>query len=379
MSVRPSPLLAIYSSFSAFGGVPRMMVNLANEWAARGYRVHLLLARGICPYPELLSPGVTPVSLGGRHALANLVPLVRYLGREQPAVLLAVKFRPINTALLAAALARTGTRIIPRLDVAIEGSLPHDRLKRWARLWPVRHLYPRAAGIIALSRETADEVLRLGTRIDPARVHVIANPVITPGMRRLAAEPADHPWVDHRDTALIVAAGRFTRRKDFATLIRAFARVRAQRPARLIILGDGPERDACRDLAQRLAIASDLDLPGYRQNPYPFLARASLFALSSRAEGSPNVLTEAMALGTPVVATDCPFGPRALLQDGELGQLVPVGDVDAMARAILDTLDRPTDARKLVAAVADYRVEVSAARYLAAFGLPDRVAQVPDA
>lgn len=369
----PSPVIAVYSSFSAFGGVPRMMVNLANEWAKNGYRVHLVLAHGICPYPDLLAPGVTPVVLGGRHAFSNLVPLAAYLRRERPGVLLAVKFRPINMALIANLFAGGRTRIMPRLDVAIEGSLPKSGLKRRARLWPIRHLYPRAAGIIALSRETADEVLKLSEGLRPERVHVIANPVITPEMEHLAREPADHRWLDEPTAPrvpVVVAAGRFTRRKDFATLIRAFARLRRNREVRLIILGDGAEREHCLALGQELGLGDDLDLPGFRQNPYPFISRAALLVLSSKAEGSPNVLTEAMSFGTPVVATDCPFGPRALLRDGALGPLVPVGDDEAMARAMADTLDHPPTAERLKAAVADYRVDISAAHYLEAFGLP---------
>lgn len=364
----PPPLLAIYSSFSAFGGVSRMMVNLANAWVDAGFKVHLLLSRGICPFPELLHEGVTPVDLGRRHNISNFLPLVRYLRREKPEALLAVKFNPIQTALLANMVAGNVTRVVPRLDVAIEASLPSGQLKRWSRLWPIRHLYPRAPAIVALSAETSNELRALSPSIDSDRIHVIANPVITPDMEELAREPADHPWTEDRQVALVVAAGRFTHRKDFPTLLRAFAIVRAQRPARLIILGDGPERKNYEALIAELGITRDVALPGYRKNPFAYFSRASLFVLSSRSEGSPNVLTEAMALGTPVVATDCPFGPRSLLRDGKLGQLVPVGNAQAMAHAILNALANKPSGQDLKNVVVEFRTEISAQRYLNALG-----------
>jgi glycosyltransferase involved in cell wall biosynthesis len=155
------------------------------------------------------------------------------------------------------------------------------------------------------------------------------------------------------------------RQKDFPTLIRAFARVRQTRPCRLVIIGEGRERPALEALIGQLGLTGQVDLPGFQPNPLPFLARASLFVLSSAWEGSPNVLTEAMALGTPVVATDCPSGPAELLDGGRIAPLVPVGDPEALARMVLATLDQPTPAARLKDAVADYDQAYSARRYLA--------------
>jgi glycosyltransferase involved in cell wall biosynthesis len=197
---------------------------------------------------------------------------------------------------------------------------------------------------------------------------VIRNPVITPDLARAAAEPCPHPWVAEPSPArgpVIVGAGRFQRQKDFPTLIRAFARLRLERPCRLLLLGEGGWRDRLVALIQDLGLGAEVDLPGFQPNLYPFLARADLFVLSSAWEGSPNVLTEAMALGTPVVSTDCPSGPREILEGGRFGPLVPVGDTDALAAAMARTLDSPLPAQTLIEAVAEYRQEISAARYLA--------------
>jgi len=164
-------------------------------------------------------------------------------------------------------------------------------------------------------------------------------------------------------------AGRLTRQKDFATLIHAFALLNARRPARLIILGEGRMRGELEALASELSIADRVALPGYVQNPHAWMAKAALFVLSSRWEGSPNVLTEALALGTPVVSADCPSGPREVLAGGRYGPLVPMGEPLALAEALATTLARPLPADTLREAVAEYHASLSAARYLEALGL----------
>jgi glycosyltransferase involved in cell wall biosynthesis len=162
--------------------------------------------------------------------------------------------------------------------------------------------------------------------------------------------------------------GRLQEQKDFPTLIRAFALVRQVRPCRLVILGDGSGRAGLLALVGSLGLAKEVDLPGFQTNPYPFLGRAALFALSSAWEGSPNALTEAMALGTPVVSTDCPSGPWELLDGGRFGALVPVGDAPALAAAMASTLDKHLPPEILKAAVSEYTQETSARHYLDALG-----------
>jgi glycosyltransferase involved in cell wall biosynthesis len=165
---------------------------------------------------------------------------------------------------------------------------------------------------------------------------------------------------------VILGAGRLQRQKDFPTLLRAFARLRQRRPCRLLILGEGSGRAELEQLIAALGIGADVDLPGFQPAPYPFMRAASLFVLSSAWEGSPNVLTEAMALGTPVVATDCPSGPAEILAGGRFGALVPVGDDVALADAMARTLERPLPATVLHGAVAEYNQASSARRYLEA-------------
>jgi glycosyltransferase involved in cell wall biosynthesis len=197
---------------------------------------------------------------------------------------------------------------------------------------------------------------------------VVRNPVITSQLLTAAEAPAPHPWLEDSGIPVILGAGRLTLQKDFQTLLKAFAQLRKNRPCRLIILGDGRQKSPLTELAEQLGISADLAFPGFTSNPYAYMRRADLFALSSRWEGSPNVLTEAMALGIPVVSTDCPSGPNEILDQGRIAPLVPVGDHQALAEAMLQVLDSPPKKERLRDAVTDYHAEISASNYLKLIG-----------
>jgi glycosyltransferase involved in cell wall biosynthesis len=244
-------------------------------------------------------------------------------------------------ALWAARLARRRTPVMVTVHNTMSQSAPAaggiaGRLS--SRM--LRTFYPWARTVVAVSRGAADDLVRT-TGLPPEKVEVIYNPVITPELLALARESPDHPWFGPGEPPVVLGVGRLTRQKDFPMLIRAFAEVRRRRPARLIILGQGEDRAALEALLEELGVAADVALPGFRENAMAYMSRSALFVLSSAWEGLPTVLIEALAAGTRVVSTDCPSGPREILGDGALGQLVPVGDVRAMAAAIGDALDRP--------------------------------------
>jgi glycosyltransferase involved in cell wall biosynthesis len=218
--------------------------------------------------------------------------------------------------------------------------------------------------LICVSEGVAEDTRRLAG-LPAERTPVIRNPVVGPELPELAAQAPDHPWLAPGAPPVVLGIGRLTRQKDFATLLRAFARVRGEREVRLLILGDGGLRGELEALAPELGIARDVELPGFQKNPYAFLARAGVFVLSSIWEGSPNALAEALALGVPAVATDCPSGPREILQDGRVAPLVPMESPEALASAIIQMLEAPPPPEALQAAVAEYTVERSVARYLA--------------
>lgn len=356
--------IAILASFSGAGGVERMLVNLMQGMVAVGQPLDLLLIRDQGPHLTGLPEGINRIALGSRHSLLAIPALARYLRRHRPRALLAAKDRAGRAAVLARWLAGTDTRLVLRLGTNLSAALEgRPTWQRLARFGPIRLLYPHLDRIIAVSQGVAVDTASI-TGLPVSAIRVIPNPVITPDLARRAAEPCPHPWCQGEGPPLILGAGRLQRQKDFPTLIRAFAQLRRERACRLIIIGEGRERPALEALISQLGLEGQVDLPGFQANPLPFLARAQLFVLSSAWEGSPNVLTEAMALGTPVVATDCPSGPAELLDGGRLAPLVPVGDANALARAMDQALAQPPPPELLKASVAAYEQTNSTRQYL---------------
>jgi glycosyltransferase involved in cell wall biosynthesis len=244
-------------------------------------------------------------------------------------------------ALWAARLARQGTPVIvTEHNTLSQASLQESRIPGW--LWPplVRMFYPWADSVVAVSQGVADD-MAVTARLPRHRIEVVYNPVITPTMIRLAREAPGHPWFAPGQPPVILGTGRLTRQKDFLTLLRAFAEVRRCRTARLMILGEGEDRSLLESTAGDLGVAEDVALPGFQENAMAYMAKSAVFVLSSAWEGLPTVLIEALAAGTRVISTDCPSGPREILQGGRLGTLVPVGDPATLAAAILRTLEQP--------------------------------------
>lgn len=331
--------LAFYMPSLAGGGAERVFLHLAKGFVDRGYEVHLVLARAEGPYLPQIPKEVRVVDLRAPRVLASLPGLVRYLRREKPFAMLSALDHTNAVAIAARSIARVPTRIVatvhstPTQVVTNARTLPARLLPLWTR-----PLYRRAHVVVAVSQGVANELVHY-VGIPEHKVRVVYNPIITPGLFRKAEEPLGHPWFHEGEPPVILGVGRLTKPKDFPTLIRAFAIVHRQRPARLMILGEGEERPALESLVRELRLDEDVSLPGFMQNPYPYMKRAAVFVLSSRWEGLPTVLIEAMALGTPVVATNCPSGPAEILKGDQIGALVEVGDIKAIANAISRALN----------------------------------------
>jgi glycosyltransferase involved in cell wall biosynthesis len=323
------------------GGAERIILNLAQGMAERGLPVDLVLSAATGPLLDQLPASVRLVDLGASRVLLSLGPLARYLRRERPRVLVSSLSHANLVALWAARLAgRVTPVVVTEHNTMSRTAAEQGRVER--TLWPpvLRAFYPWASHVVAVSRDAADDFAR-ETGIPRDRVRVIYNPVITPAVLARTRETPGHPWYAPGRPPVILGVGRLTRQKDFPTLLRAFAGVRARRPAHLIILGEGEERPALESLVGELGLADVVSLPGFSDNAMAHMARSALFVLSSAWEGLPTVLIEALAAGCRVVSTDCPSGPREILQEGRLGTLVPVGDVAALSRAMLDALDCP--------------------------------------
>jgi glycosyltransferase involved in cell wall biosynthesis len=318
-----------------------VIVNLAQALVERGLRVDLVLATAQGVFLDQLPPEVRVVDLRAGRLVRSLLPLARYLRRTQPRILVSSMTHANLIALWAARLAGQRTRVMVTVHNTMSESTPDGPgLAGRLSLPLLRAFYPWADSIVAVSRGAADDLART-TGLPRERVEVIYNPVITPAILAQARRVPDHPWFAPGQPPVVLGVGRLTRQKDFPTLIRAFAEVRRSCPARLIVLGEGEDRSSLERLIAELGVGEDVALPGFRDDALAFMAASALFVLSSAWEGLPTVLIEALAAGTRVVSTDCPSGPREILQDGRLGALVPVGDASALARAMLDTLSAP--------------------------------------
>ncbi|MGB9554008.1 MAG: glycosyltransferase, partial [bacterium] len=305
--------LALFLPSLHGGGAERVKVNLAQGFAERGLKVDLVLAKAEGPYLSRVSSKVRVVDLRAKRVLYSLPALVQYLRRERPAALLSALNHANVVAIWAKKLACVKTRLVATEHTVLSQSTENTSSLR-GRLMPllIRLFYPWADAVVAVSRGVAEDLSSM-TGLPLNKIKVIYNPVITPELFAKAEEPVDHPWFRPGEPPVILGVGRLTAAKDFPTLIRAFALVHKERPARLMILGEGEDRPELEALVRELGLEQDVALPGFVENSYKYMKRAAVFVLSSRWEGLPTVLIEALALGTPVVSTDCPSGPKEIL------------------------------------------------------------------
>ena len=324
------------------GGAERTMLNLAKGMTGLGYSVDLVLARATGPFLSQVPAEVRIVDLKSSRVLFSLQALTHYIQSEDPDALLSGIDYTNIIALWARRIARKTTRL-----VVVEHNTSSKRMKQmpfyYRRVLPklIRLFYPWANCIVAVSQGVADD-LAMSTGLQRDHIRIINNPVITQDLRKKSRETLEHPWFQAGQPPLLIAVGRLSAQKDYPNLIKAFAKVRTNRAVRLIILGEGEDRQILEKLVDELGLSDDVSMPGFIENPYPYMIKASVYVLSSRWEGLPTVLIEALFCGIPIVSTDCPSGPREILKDGLFGQLVPVEDPEKLALAIQDALNGKT-------------------------------------
>ncbi len=360
--------IALYLPNLAAGGAERTFLRLAAGFGERGCPVRLVVDRAEGGLLEVVHASGLPLeSLRAARTLTALPKLSAWLRRNRPDVLLSAITHNNLIAVWARALARSGTRVVVSEHTVLSAQTAMQTGWQYRVLAPLcRGTYPRAAAIVAVSAGVADDLARYAG-VARNRIEVIPNPVVTPDYPQRAAAPCPHPWLIDGGPPVVVAAGRLVPLKDFPTLLQALAVVRRRMPARLLILGEGPERGALLALRARLGLDGVVDLPGFYPDPLPLFARAAALAVSSRFEGFGLTLVEALACGTPVVSTDCPTGPAEILAQGDHGRLVPVGDADALGAALLATLTAPPDRDRLRRRALDYTQAAVVERYLTLF------------
>jgi glycosyltransferase involved in cell wall biosynthesis len=351
------------------GGAERVMVNIANELAARGHEVDLVVARADGHHRELVGPGIQVRDVGRRLAY-TLIPLVAYLRQNRPATVLAAGVHACTVAVLAKFLSGIPCRLVVSLHselYPVPGALAGGWKERFNPI--LAKLFFRSADRIV----TVSDGLRrraMGQIGGPAEKYVtIYNPVFSERIADWAKEPIDHPWFGRADSPVLVGVGRLSREKGFDVLLHALALVRKRLDARLILLGEGPERDTLAAAADTLGIREAVDFHGFTRNPYAYVSRANMLVMPSRQESFGNVLVEALAVGTPVVSSDCPHGPREILGKGEYGTLVPPDNPEEMAQAILGALHSPQCASGAIERARCFSIERAVDLYEQVMGL----------
>ena len=350
------------------GGIGRVIVNLVNGFVQKGIAVDVLVAKQDGPYLDLLAPCARIIKLPTTHMVSGIPFLARYLRQTKPYAVLTESMRCNALVLRARRFAGVSTKIFAGIhntySMALESRDPSKKIRLLNRM---KKYLPLNDGIVAVSRGVAEDLIRL-LDLSCERVKVIYNPVISDDIDYLARQKPGHSWFEKTTPPIILSAGRLHPQKDFPTLLKAFAVVSKNKPCRLMILGEGEERNKLEALVCELQLQGHVVFPGQVANPYAYMAQSKLFVLSSAWEGFGNVLAEALAVGTPVVSTDCQSGPREILQNGLYGALVPVGNVQALSQAIHDTLDHEIDSEFLKKSVQPFQVQTVVDQYFEYFG-----------
>jgi glycosyltransferase involved in cell wall biosynthesis len=380
-------------SLQGSGGAERVMVHLARGLSEQGHRVDLVLARQKGHFLDQIPGAVRVIDLNVRSPFVSLLSffklgrdtrfwarmlfarkphfvlgalpgLTRYLRQTRPDAVISAMDYPNAVAIVARRLAGVKAPVIATVHSTLSVEVAHSQRRRIKEQPRVnRRFYPQADALVAVSQGVADDLQRI-LSLPAEKVHTIYNPVVAPELEIQAAQPLSHPWFADGEPPVVLAVGGLKPAKDFPTLFRAFARARKDRPLRLLVLGEGKLRPSLMRLAAELDILDDLAMPGFVENPFQYLSRAAVFVLSSKWEGLPTVVIEALACGCPVVCTDCPSGPAEILENGRYGPLVPVGDAQALADAILETLDTPADRQRLQNRGADFSLEAASQKYV---------------
>lgn len=351
-------------SFSG-GGAERAAVYIANHLTQLGEQIHFVAANAEGPFREELSNEVPLFDFQSARISRALPHLIRYLRNEQPDVMLSFQTRANILAIIARKISGSDTKLIVREGNTASASLRDSQLIQNKILyWLIPRLYPQADEVVAISQGVADDLAAI---LPPRDIHVIYNPAVRADIQQWTSEPVEHPFFHADAPPVILSVGRLTAQKDHQTLIKAFRELRKQIDARLMILGEGDQRQYLEMLIAQNDLGEVVSLPGFVSNPYAYMAKSAVFVLSSLWEGFGIVLAEALACGVPVIATDCPSGPAEILEGGKFGKLVPMGDIEALAKAMLSVTQNPPDKLLGIERAKQFSVDIGAQKYLELF------------
>jgi len=364
MTVDGSKRIGIFLPALVTGGAERVMINLANELATRDYDVRFILARKEGELRSEVSDDVSIVDLNSPQlpfipSFGSIVDITTYLRTADLDVLIS-NLSHVNVLSIAAKyLSRSSVKLVVVEQNTISAQ---EAYKTKLALQLAKVLYPYADERVGVSDGVSDD-LASAANLSRDSITTIYSPVIGPYIQKKSEQPLDHPWFDDDSIEVVLSVGNLRRQKRYPALVRVFDQVANQRDVKLVILGEGGDRDRIESEITKRGLEDDVDLPGQVSNPYKYMSRADVFALSSGWEGLPTVLIEALACGCPIVSTDCPSGPDEILKGGEYGTLVEVGDEAALADGILQTLDNKPSEERLRERSREFTAETAADKY----------------
>ncbi|WP_170007318.1 glycosyltransferase [Bacillus fonticola] len=326
------------------GGAERVVVNVLNNLANEdNIEFLMVLNKKEGVFVNQLSSKIPIYELKTKRMRDSIPALLKFLKEEKPDLLISGMSHVNLITIIANRISKNKTKIIVTEHAnlsSVNKKSKKNTLFNIIKLILMKKLYPKTERIISVSKGVQDD-LRKYIKLDNEQMKVIYNPVISNTLYVKAAEQVNHSWYENKKNPIIIGIGRLTRQKDFENLIQAFSILKSRVDSRLIILGEGKDREKLEKLIKDLGLEEYVDLHGFEENPYKFLRNADMFVLSSKYEGLPTVLIEALALKCNIVSTDCPSGPNEILRDGEFGRLVPIENSELLAEAMINGIEKP--------------------------------------
>ncbi len=350
------------------GGAQHMFINTANEFAKRGHQVDLLVVNDDGPNKARVYTNVNIVNMGKSRSLSALLPMSRYYKEAKPNILLSAMTHSNVIATLARILSFTQTtKLIVTERTFLSVHIQETASMRDKSFSLATKLFYRFADkVIGISKGVADDIRALAY-LKADKVSYIYNPVVTEQLRKDFEDDQEVSLKDNPQQKLIITSGRLSFEKDQETLLHAFAIVRKTQDVKLVLLGNGPLEEKLKQTAAELDISEYVHFAGFVQNSVAYMKQANLFVMTSLLEGFCNTIVEALYCGLSVVSTDCPSGPREILDNGNYGHLTPVRDAAALASGMISALEHPFDAQKQKERALCFTVDAICDEYLKLF------------
>jgi len=332
--------IAFFSYDMRVGGAEKMILTLLPWFINAGYSIDLVLVKKTGAFLTDIDPRVNLISLKKEHVGQSLFPLLKYFKKSKPDVFISNLTHLNIVTIIAKFFSGTRSKII----ITEHSSITTNNLQKGGKegilVFLARFLYPLADKTVVVSEGAAQNLIE-AIKINPNKVQSIYNPIDMDRIRILSGEKIDEFWLTEKSIPVLIAIGRLEQEKNFSFLLNVFQTLIKKRKARLLILGEGSEREALEKQIKVYGIQNEVKLPGIKTNPYPYISNADILVCTSKYEGFNITLAESLACGTPVISMNCPYGPAEILDNGTYGQLISPGDQDGMVNAIIAAIDHP--------------------------------------